>query len=203
MKKKIVLPLLLSSLFALVSCDNEEEIIIGSKDTHNSSAWFTNEELKAVGLAGMSAPTGLTGALSSDIHWFNDGYAFNQACPSEDVMKENAQKYFDYFKANYEGRFGTATIHATSADFSTYWYYILPKTNLEDYHETNPSSLYKFYYVKDTELVDGYLKESAVWSFDIRYETSSTVDGYLLKIFIENASAAHNGAISYKYTLKA
>lgn len=201
MKKKVLLPLLLSSLFTLVSCDNEEEIIIGSKDTHDSTAWFTSEELKAVGLEGLSAPTGLTGTMSSDTHWFNNGYAFHQVCPSEEVMKQNAQTYLDYFKTNYEGQFGITQLHATSKD--TMWYYILPKSDLNDYHDTNPSSLYKFYYVRDAEKAeDGYLKDNAVWTLDIRYEMNSSSNDYFLKVFIENASSTHNNAFTLKYSLR-
>lgn len=182
----------------LASC--EEETIVGSNETHDSSAWFTNEELKAVGLEGLTAPTGLTGDMSSDLHWFNNGYSFHQTCPSEEIMKQNAQTYLDYFKTNYEGEFGITKLHALSED--TTWYYILPKTDLEEYHDTNPSSLYKFYYVRDAELQDGHLKDGAVWSLDIRYELNTDASSYLLKIFIEDAGMSRNGVYTLKYTLK-
>lgn len=198
MKKKVLLPLLLSSLFMLASCG--EETIVGSNETHDSSAWFTNEELKAVGLEGLAAPTGLTGDMSSDLHWFNNGYSFHQTCPSKEIMKQNAQTYLDYFKTNYEGQFGITHLHALSED--TTWYYILPKTDLEDYHDTNPSSLYKFYYVRDAELENGYLKDGAVWSLDMRYELNTDATSYLLKIFIEDAGMSRNGVYTLKYTLK-
>lgn len=62
---------------------------------------------------------------------------------------------------------------------------------MNDCYSTNPSARYTFYYVRDAELEDRYLKQDAVWSFDIRYEATDGV--YQLKIFVENASLSRNG----------
>lgn len=59
----------------LASCD-EEEII--SQKGHDSTKWFTEEELSKVGLGGLTAPTGLTGEMSSSDVWFNNGYSFSR-----------------------------------------------------------------------------------------------------------------------------
>lgn len=48
---------------------------------HDSSAWFTEEELEKVGLGGLGAPEGLAGVMTTDTHWFGDGYSFSQVCP--------------------------------------------------------------------------------------------------------------------------
>lgn len=66
--------------FGLVSCgDNEEET--PNQEGHDSTKWFTDEELSKVGLGGLTAPTGLTGEMNSDTAWFNNGYSFTQPCP--------------------------------------------------------------------------------------------------------------------------
>lgn len=53
--------------FGLVSCgDNEEGT--ANQEVHDSTKWFTDEELSKVGLEGLTAPTGLTGEISSDIN---------------------------------------------------------------------------------------------------------------------------------------
>ena len=62
---------------------------------------------------------------------------------------------------------------------------------MNECYSTNPSARYTFYYVRDAELEDRYLKQDAVWSFDIRYEATDGV--YQLKIFVENASLSRNG----------
>ena len=55
----------------------------GGGDTYvprNSNQWFTEAELAEKGLSTLPAPTGLSGDMSSDLNWYNDGYSFNQAC---------------------------------------------------------------------------------------------------------------------------
>lgn len=95
--------------FGLVSCgDNEEETT--SQEVHDSTKWFTDEELSKVGLEGLTAPTGLTGEMNSDIAWFNNGYSFSQPCPDKDTFELNAEIYFSYFKTNYDGKFGKPRI---------------------------------------------------------------------------------------------
>lgn len=197
MNKKILICLFSCLLF---SC-GEEEIITGSQNTHDEKAWFTSEELEKVHLENLPAPVNCQGEINSSTSWFNDGYSFSQPCSSEEIMIENATNYFDYFKNNYDGKFGTKAFHASSSD--TYYYYIVQKDNLDNYHDDNPSSLYDFYYVIDTEVgEDGYLKDGAVYSFDIRYEFSTSSNEYLLKIFIEKENKSHNGAINYKFKLQ-
>ncbi len=116
----------------LVSCRGGDTPIETPAEQHDSSTWFTEDELAKVGLSGLTCPTGCTGEISTSVHWFNGGYS------------------------------------------------------------SNPSARYTFYYVRDTELEDRYLKQDAVWSFDIRYEATDGV--YKLKIFVENASLSRNGA---------
>lgn len=58
----------------------------------------------------LPAPTGLSGDMSSDLNWYNDGYSFNQACPDEDTFTQNAEAYFNYFKSKYDGRFGVTKL---------------------------------------------------------------------------------------------
>lgn len=90
--------------FGLVSCgDNEGETTSQKGQTtiqegHDSTKWFTDEELSKVGLGGLTAPTGLTGEMSSDINWYNNGYSFSQPCPDKDTFELNAGTYFSYFK---------------------------------------------------------------------------------------------------------
>lgn len=62
------------------------------------------------GLSTLPAPTGLSGDMSSDLNWYNDGYSFNQACPNEDTFTQNAEAYLNYFKSKYDGRFGVTKL---------------------------------------------------------------------------------------------
>ena len=83
------------------------------------------------------------------------------------------------------------------------YYNIVSKTDIVDYHDTNPSPLYKFYYVSDTTVdADGYLLDGSVFTFEIRYEFSTSDNCYLFKLFIEKANISHNGVFTYKYKLK-
>ena len=68
------------------------------------------EELAKKGLSALPAPTGLSGDMSSDLDWYNDGYAFHQACPDEDTFTQNAEAYLNYFKLKYDGRFGVTKL---------------------------------------------------------------------------------------------
>lgn len=198
-KNKLIKICLLISCFALVACDDETQPI-SNGTLHDSSNWYSETELEKVHLPNLKAPTNCTGKMSTSTTWFNDGYAFYQPCPNEEVMVENANTYFEYFKTNYEGKFGKTKFYASSSD--TFYYYISYDNSLDAYRDDNPSPLYKFYYVTDTTLEDdGYLKEDAVYTFEIRYETNSSSE-YMLKIFIEKAGVSHNGAIGYKYNLR-
>lgn len=165
----------------------------------DDTKWFSEEELAKKGLSALPAPTGLSGDMSSDLNWYNDGYSFHQACPDEDKFTQNAETYLNYFKSKYDGRFGVAKPFMYGEDET--FYKITQKTDLSDYFSDNPSSLYKFYYVTDTTLEDGYFKADAVWTFEIRYEFNTTKNTYLFKIFIENARKSHNGVYTNYYKM--
>lgn len=186
--------------FGLVSCgDNEEE----TTSQHDSTKWFTDEELSKVGLEGLTAPTGLTGKISSDITWFNNGYSFSQPCPDKDTFELNADTYFSYFKTNYDGKFGKPRIEKLSTGTTNEtWYVIEQKESISEYYSDNPSNLYDFYYVKNTDLDNGYFAKGSVWSFDIRYEYDTISKEYLFKMFIESADTNHSGTFKNYYRIK-
>lgn len=186
--------------FGLVSCgDNEEE----TTSQHDSTKWFTDEELSKVGLGGLTAPTGLTGEINSDITWFNNGYSFSQPCTDKDTFESNAETYFSYFKTNYDGKFGKPRIEKLSTGTTNEtWYVIEQKYSISEYYSDNPSALYDFYYVKNTELDNGYFAKGSVWSFDIRYEYDTNSKEYLFKMFIESADTNHSGTFKNYYRIK-
>lgn len=164
----------------------------------DDTKWFSEEELAKKGLSALPAPTGLSGDMSSDLNWYNDGYAFHQACPDEDTFTQNAETYFNYFKSNYGDRFGAITafsLEKYSPSTNEYYYKILKKTDLADYFSDNPCPTYTFYYVTDTTLEDGYFKADAVWTFEIM------LDDGKLKIFIENAGKTRNGIYTNHYRM--
>lgn len=174
----------------------------GGGDTYvprNSNQWFTEAELAKKGLSALPAPTGLSGDMSSDLYWYNDGYSFHQACPDEDKFTQNAEAYLNYFKSKYDGRFGAInafSLEKYSPSTNEYYYKILKKTDLADYFSDNPCPTYTFYYVTDdTTLEDGYFKADAVWTFDIM------LDDGKLKIFIENAGKTRNGVYTNHYRM--
>lgn len=172
----------------------------GGGDTYvprNSNQWFTEAELAKKGLSALPAPTGLSGDMSSDLYWYNDGYSFHQACPDEDTFTQNAEAYLNYFKSKYDGPFGTIDTRSYKYSPSTneYYYNILKKTDLADYFSDNPCPTYTFYYVTDTTLEDGYFKADAVWTFEIM------LDDGKLKIFIENARKTRNGVYTNYYKM--
>lgn len=172
----------------------------GGGDTYvprNSNQWFTEAELAKKGLSALPAPTGLSGDMSSDLNWYNDGYSFSQACPDEDTFARNAEAYLNYFKSKYDGPFGTIDTRSYKYSPSTNenYYNILKKTDLADYFSDNPCPTYTFYYVTDTTLEDGYFKADAVWTFEIMFD-----DGKL-KIFIENARKTRNGVYTNYYKM--
>lgn len=193
--------------FGLVSCGNEEETTsqkgqTPSQEGHDSTKWFTDEELSKVGLGGLTAPTGLTGEISSDIAWFNNGYAFSQPCPDKDTFELNAGTYFSYFKTNYDGKFGKPRIEILGMETNETWYVIEQKNSMSEYYSDNPSALYDFYYVKNTDLDNGYFAKGSVWSFDIRYEYDTKSNEYLFKMFIESADTNHSGTFKNYYRIK-
>lgn len=199
LKKIIIMALCLSLVMTcgvfLAACNK------GGGDTYvprNSNQWFTEAELAKKGLSALPAPTGLSGDMSSDLNWYNDGYSFHQACPDEDKFTQNVETYFNYFKSKYDGRFGAITafsLEKYSPSTNEYYYNILKKTDLADYFSDNPCPTYTFYYVTDTTLEDGYFKADAVWTFDIMFD-----DGKL-KIFIENAGKTRNGVYTNHYRM--
>lgn len=164
----------------------------------DDTKWFSEEELAKKGLSALPAPTGLSGDMSSDLHWYNDGYSFHQACPDEDTFTQNAEAYLNYFKSKYDGRFGAInafSLEKYSPSTNEYYYKILKKTDLADYFSDNPCPTYTFYYVTDTTLEEGYFKADAVWTFTIR------LDDGKLKIFIENAGKTRNGVYTNHYRM--
>lgn len=199
MKIKTLSCLLLAPLMLLASCAMNENQGGNSKpEEHDSSAWFTDAELEKIGLSGLECPTNIGNDISTSLTWFNQGYAFSASCESEDVLTENATTIFTYLETNYQDSFGKPKgfMYGETETF----YRIEKKTDMEEYKSTNPSPLYKFYYVTNTTLAeDGYFKDDAVYSIDIRYEFSTDKDAYLLKIFFENASKSTNGAFTFKY----
>ena len=149
-------------------------------------------------MSALPAPTGLSGDMSSDLNWYNDGYSFHQACPDEDIFYENVEKYFAYFNEKFDGRFGAINAYSRekySPSTNEYYYKILKKTDLSAYFSDNPCPTYTFYYVTDTTLEDGYFKADAVWTFDIM------LDDGKLKIFIENARKTRNGVYTNHYRM--
>lgn len=205
LKKIIIMALCLSLVMTcgvfLAAC-NKGGGNGGGGDTYvprNSNQWFTEAELAKKGLSALPAPTGLSGDMSSDLNWYNDGYSFHQACPDEDKFTQNVETYFNYFKSKYDGRFGAITafsLEKYSPSTNEYYYNILKKTDLADYFSDNPCPTYTFYYVTDdTTLEDGYFKADAVWTFEIR------LDDGKLKIFIENAGKTRNGVYTNHYRM--
>lgn len=208
LKKIIIMALCLSLVMTcgvfLAACNKGGDNGDNNKtQIRDDTKWFSEEELAKKGLSALPAPTGLSGDMNSYLYWYNDGYSFHQACPNEDIFYENVEKYFAYFNEKFDGRFGTIDTRSYKYSPSTkeYYYNILKKTDLADYFSNNPSSLYKFYYVTDKTLEDGYFKADAVWTFEIRYEFDTTKNTYLFKIFIENARKSHNGTFTYYYKM--
>lgn len=72
LKKRILsfifaLVLVVPALF-LCGCA-DDEFHGGNQNKHDSTKWFTETELSAVGLSNWSAPTGLTGEMSTNTWW--------------------------------------------------------------------------------------------------------------------------------------
>ena len=84
----------------LVACGNNDVNDENKNFVHDATKWFTEEELSTKGLAGLTAPIGLSGDIQSSDTWFNSGYSFSQVCPNEDTFKTNAEIYFSYLKTN-------------------------------------------------------------------------------------------------------
>ena len=82
------------------------------------------------------------------------------------------------------------------------WYIIEQQNNLSDYFGDNPSKLYKFYYVRNKALDNGYFVKGSVWIFEIRYEFDTDSDGYKFKLFVESADSTHNGIYKYYYKMR-
>ena len=164
----------------------------------DDTKWFSEEELAKKGLSALPAPTGLSGDMSSDLYWYNNGYSFHQACPDEDTFTQNAEAYLNYFKSKYDGRFGAInafSLEKYSPSTNEYYYNILKKADLSAYYSDNPCPTYTFYYVTDTTLEEGYFKADAVWTFTVR------LDDGKLKIFIENAGKTRNGVYTNHYRM--
>lgn len=202
MKKKILnlifLFILIVPAFVLCGCGSGDSG--GDPQFHDRTKWFTETELVAVGLSNLSAPIGLTGEISSSDSWFNDGYSFSQQCKDESLLAQNAEIYLNYFKSNYNGYFGVANTYMTSPD--AFYYKISQKENIADYFDDNPSKLYKFYYVTNKATnSEGYFVSGSVYTFEICYEFSTSLNQYMFKLFIEKADLSHNQKFSYYYKM--
>lgn len=198
-KSILCIMICLLSCFCLVACGDDTPEQQGA--IRDDSKWFSQEELELKGLKDLPQLTGCTGDMSSSITWFNNGYSFHQECPSEDVLTQNANTYFDYFNSKYESNFGITKLKAISSDNSETWYKIKTNITLQDCYGTNPSKLYKWYYIIDTTVdEDGNFGKDAVYSFEIRYEYSTNEDAYMFKIFIENASTNRYGNMQFYYS---
>lgn len=203
LKKIIIMALCLSLAMTcgvfLAACNKGGDNGDNNKtQIRDDTKWFSEEELAKKGLSALPAPTGLSGDMSSDLYWYNDGYSFHQACPDEDTFTQNAEAYLNYFKSKYDGRFGAINAYSLekySPSTNENYYKILKKTDLSDYFSDNPCPTYTFYYVTDTTLEDGYFKADAVWTFTIR------LDDGKLKIFIENAGKTRNGIYTNHYRM--
>lgn len=194
--------LLAITCIGLVACGNDDGSGETQKPLHDSAKWFTEEELSAKGLAGLTAPTGLSGKMNSSDSWFNDGYSFSQVCPDEETFRMNAETYFSYLKKHYDGAFGKPKIEKYSMDTNENWYVIEQKSNLSEYFDDNPSKLYKFFYVRNNASDNGYLVKGSVWIFEIRYEFDTDSDGYKFKLFIESADTSRNGIYKNYYKMR-
>lgn len=194
--------LLAITCIGLVACGNDDGSGETQKPLHDSAKWFTEEELSAKGLAGLTAPTGLSGKMNSSDSWFNDGYSFSQVCPDEETFRMNAETYFSYLKKHYDGAFGKPKIEKYSMDTNENWYIIEQKSNLSEYFDDNPSKLYKFFYVRNNTSDNGYLVKGSVWIFEIRYEFDTDSDGYKFKLFIESADTSRNGIYKNYYKMR-
>lgn len=203
LKKIIIMALCLSLAMTcgvfLAACNKGGDNGDNNKtQIRDDTKWFSEEELAKKGLSSLPAPTGLSGDMSSDLYWYNNGYSFHQACPDEDTFTQNAEAYLNYFKSKYDGRFGAInafSLEKYSPSTNEYYYKILKKTDLADYFSDNPCPTYTFYYVTDTTLEDGYFKADAVWTFTVR------LDDGKLKIFIENAGKTRNGVYTNHYRM--
>ena len=194
--------LLAIACIGLVACGNNDGSGETQKPLHDSTKWFTEEELSAKGLAGLTAPTGLSGKMNSSDAWFNDGYSFSQVCPDEETFRMNVETYFSYLKKHYDGAFGKPKIEKYSMDTNENWYIIEQKSNLSEYFDDNPSKLYKFFYVRNNTSDNGYLVKGSVWIFEIRYEFDTDSDGYKFKLFIESADTSRNGIYTNYYKMR-
>ena len=187
--------LLAITCIGMVACESNEDDGEKRKPLHDSMKWFTEEELSAKGLVGLTAPN------SSDA-WFNDGYSFSQVCPDEETFKVNAETYFSYLNTHYVGMFGKPRIEKYNMTTNENWYVIEQKSNLSDYFNDNPSKLYKFYYVRNNTLDNGYFAKGSVWIFEIRYELNAESGQYKFKLFIESADSSHNGIYTNYYKMR-
>ena len=196
--------LIIPAMFFLTACgDNGNSDPGKNLNSHDSSKWFTEAELSAVGLSNLTAPTGLNGTISSSDSWFKDGYSFSQPCDNVDLLKQNAEIYLNYFKTNYDGYFGHISRYGAIYGENETWYVLEQSNNLSDYFDKNPSKLYRFYYVTNHNTdKKGYFVRNSVYTFEIRYEFSTSTNQYLFKLFIEKADTSSNWVFSYYYKMK-
>lgn len=61
--------------------------------------------------------------------------------------------------------------------------------------------MYKFYYVRNDVLENGYFAKGSVWIFEIRYEFDADSNGYKFKLFIESVDSTRNGVYKNYYKI--
>ncbi len=203
LKKIIIVALCLSLVMTcgvFFSACNKGDNGGGNNKTQirDDSKWFSEAELSKKGLSALPAPTGLTGTMNTSVSWLLDGYSFTQPCPDKDTFTQNVETYFNYFNEKFNGRFGTNNLEMTGDGDKESFYKLVQETNLDKYSVNETKTRYWFYYVTDTEATQqifgqNYLKDDAVWKFDVLYDFDTTKNTYMLKIFIENAGKAKNG----------
>lgn len=195
---------LIVPMFFLCACGNDDTEGNGNNNERDSSKWFSETELSAVGLSGLTAPTGLSGELYTSLSWFNNGYSFSQPCSDDALLTQNAETYFNYLKTNYNGYFGLK-YNGSGVKYgeNETWYVLKQSETLSEYFDDNPSKLYKFYYVTNHETDnEGYFVSDSVYSLEIRYEFDTSSNQYKFKLFIEKANKSHNGVFTYHYKMK-
>lgn len=123
------------------------------------------------------------------------------ACGNNDVNYENKNFVHDATKWFTEEELSTKGLAGLTAPTNENWYIIEPKEDLSDYFDNNPSKLYKFYYVRNNTLNNGYFIKDSVWIFEIRYEFDTNSDEYKFKLFIESADSSRNGIYMNYYKM--
>ena len=189
--KSLILCFIFSFCF-VIGCDNNPP----EQSQQELKTWFTEDELKDVGLMGLKAPILCNGDISIDNNYFFGKYYFSQLANNEQSLEENANIILNYFIENYNNKFGIAKLYATNVESNIYIYNINLESDLEKFFDDNPSPLYKFFYIINDETdKDGYIVNGGVYSLEIRYENEKIL------ILVDDESTNYNGTIQLKYKL--